>query len=234
MVVPLLEELERTLGHAFQDAALAERALTHSSARSGAAKSPGNNERLEYLGDALIGFLVAEYLVTKFPHWSEGQLSKSRARLVSAAGLSAAAKRLGLGEHLRLGRGEEKTGGREKPALLADVFEAITAAIFLDAGLAAAREFLGRTLLGEVAGDEGRRLDLPDHKSALQEMLQGRGIAAANYQVVREEGPDHRKTFWVEVSVAGAVSATGSGSSKKEAEQSAAEQALARLRGAAQ
>jgi ribonuclease-3 len=138
-----------------------------------------------------------------------------------------------LGEHLRLGRGEEKTGGREKPALLADAFEALTAAIFLDAGLAAAREFLGRTLLGESLGEEGRRLDLPDHKSALQEMLQGRGIPAANYQVVREDGPDHRKTFWVEVSIAGAVSASGSGSSKKEAEQSAAERALTRLREAA-
>jgi len=232
MVVPRLEELERALGHSFRDAALAERALTHSSAHSQVAATAADNEQLEYLGDALIGFLVAEYMVTAFPHWSEGQLSKSRARLVSAVGLSAAAKRLGLGEHLRLGRGEEKTGGRQKRALLADAFEAVVAAIFLDAGLPAAREFVSRTLLEEAVKGEGRRLDQPDHKSALQELLQHRGMPPANYRIVREEGPDHRKTFWVEVSVAELVSANASGSTKKEAEQSAAEEALARLRNA--
>ena len=229
MAGPRLEELERALGHSFHDGGLVERALTHSSAVNGVSAGR-DNEQLEYLGDALIGLLVAEYLVAAFPHWSEGQLSKSRARLVSAAALSEVARRLGLGEHLRLGRGEEKTGGRKKPALLANAFEAVVAAVYLDAGLAAAREVVGRTLLESAVKSEGSRLELSDHKSALQELLQARGMPPVVYQVVREAGPDHRKTFWVEVSVAGVVSATGTGTTKKEAEQSAAEQALGQLR----
>jgi ribonuclease-3 len=230
MAVPQLEELERALGHAFSDTSLAERALTHSSALRRGADEAGDNQQLEYLGDALLGFLVAEYLVARFPQWSEGQLSKSRSRLVSTVPLSVAGRRLALGDHLRLGRGEEKTGGRQKPALLADAFEAIVAAIYLDAGLSAAREFVGRTLLDAAVKTEGSRLDLSDHKSALQELLQGRGLPPASYQIVRQEGPDHRKTFWVELQVAEIVSATGSGANKKEAEQSAAEQALEKLR----
>lgn len=227
---PQLEELQRVLGHTFCDPALAERALTHSSALGHAGPATGDNEQLEYLGDALLGFLVAEYLVARFPGWTEGQLSKSRSRLVSAVPLSVAARRLGLGEHLRLGRGEEKTGGRQKPALLADTFEAIVAAIYLDAGLAAARGFAARTLLDAAVETEGSQLDLSDHKSALQELLQSRRLAPASYQIVREEGPDHRKTFWVEVQIPAVVSATGSGANKKEAEQSAAGQALEKLR----
>jgi ribonuclease III len=228
-----LDELQRALGHAFRDTALAERALTHSSALghagSGQRDHQRDNEQLEYLGDALLGFLVAEYLVARFPDWTEGQLSKSRSRLVSTVPLSVAAKRLGLGDHLRLGRGEEKTGGRQKPALLADTFEALVAAIHLDAGLPAAREFAARTLLDAAVETEGSQLDLSDHKSALQELLQGRGLPPAAYHVVRQEGPDHRKTFWVELQVPEVVSATGSGASKKEAEQSAAGQALETL-----
>jgi ribonuclease-3 len=191
----------------------------------------GDNEQLEYLGDALIGFLVAEYLITSFPDWEEGRLSKSRAKLVSGSSLAAAARRLHLGEHLRMGRGEEKTGGREKPALLANMFEAVTAAIYLDAGLETARAFVCRTLLEDAVKSEGSQLGLSDHKSALQELLQSRGLPPAVYHVVRETGPDHQKTFWVEVSVAGQVSATGAGTSKKEAELAAAEQALAGIRG---
>ena len=173
--------------------------------------------------------LVSEHLIGAFPDWSEGQLSKSRARLVNAASLCSAARRLGLGEHLRLGRGEEKTGGRGKPALLADAFEAVVAAIYLDGGLPAAREFVGRALLEAAIEAEGSQLERSDHKSELREFLQARGLPAARYDVVREDGPDHRKTFWVEVSVDGRVSATGTGPSKKEAEQSAAEQALEQL-----
>jgi ribonuclease-3 len=226
-----LGELAHALGYTFRDAALAEHALTHSSLSAGEPVR-ADNEQLEYLGDALIGFLVADYLVGAFPHWSEGQLSKSRARLVSAPALSAAAKRLGLGDFLQLGAGEEKTGGREKPALLADAFEAVAAAIYLDAGLPAARDFVVRTLLEKAITAEVGRLDDSDYKSALQEWLQGRGMQPAIYEVVREAGPDHRKTFWVEVRVCGAVGATGSGGNKKEAEQSAAAQALAQLRAA--
>lgn len=233
-------ELEEVLGHRFQRSEWLERALTHSSLRNegdsgstGGAPARGghlDNQRLEFLGDAILSALVSEHLVTSFPEWSEGQLSKGRAKIVRASSLHAAARRLGLGRYLRLGRGEEKSGGREKPAALADAYEAIVAAIYLDAGLEAARGFVQRTLLGGEAGWEAQRLGEPDHKSGLQEFLQGSGLAPAAYRVVRESGPDHRKTFVVEVSVAGRAVASGSGASKKEAEQAAARQALAELR----
>ena len=131
--------------------------------------------------------------------------------------------------YLRLGRGEEKTGGREKPALLGDAFEALVAAIYLDAGLPAAREFVVRTLIDAALATKGSELGCSDHKSALQEFLQARSLPGAAYEVVRESGPDHRKMFWVEVSVPGLANATGAGTTKKEAEQLAAEQALVQL-----
>ena len=189
-----------------------------------------DNEQLEYLGDAVLGMLVSEHLTSTFAEWSEGQLSKSRARLVNAAALYAAALRLGLGNYLRLGKGEEKTGGREKPALLADAFEAVVAAIYLDAGLPAARQFVKRALLDLAMELQGSHLELSDHKSALQEFLQARGLPSPRYAVAREAGPDHQKTFWMQVDVPGLVNATGVGTNKKEAEQSAAAQALASLR----
>ena len=183
-----LAELQLTLGHRFAEPALLERALTHRSVaghilvdrlssgdRSGR-QVPADNEQLEYLGDAVLGMLVSEYLVRAFPDWTEGQLSKGRARLVNASSLCKAAKRLGVGEYLRLGRGEEKTGGREKPTLLADAFEALVAAIYLDGGLVAAREFIARALLEMAIATEGSDLELSDHKSALQELLQARGL----------------------------------------------------------
>jgi ribonuclease III len=227
-----LEELEQTIGYRFRQPELLERALTHRSAApdGAAAEVRVDNEQLEYLGDAVLGMLVSEYLVGAFPHWSEGQLSKSRARLVNAVSLCAAARRLNLGEHLRLGKGEEKTGGREKPALLADACEAVVAAIYLDAGLPAARGFVKRALLDAAIDLEGSGLELSDHKSALQEFLQARGLPSPRYAVVREAGPDHRKTFWIEVDVPRLVTATGTGANKKEAEQSAAAQALGLLR----
>jgi ribonuclease III len=232
MVVSRLEELEQIIGHRFRDPALAERALTHRSAIADrtAGEAAADNEQLEYLGDAVLGMLVSERLVAAFPHWLEGQLSRSRAQLVNAVSLCAAARRLRLGEHLRLGRGEEKTGGREKPAILANAFEAVVAAVYLDAGLEAAREFVNRALLDATVDAPGVRLGLSDHKSALQEFLQARGFPPAGYRVVREAGPDHQKTFWVEVDAGGTVRATGTGPNKKEAEQSAAEQALEQLR----
>jgi ribonuclease III len=232
MLEPELEALQRTLGHHFADLALLQRALTHRSSLGDRTvpQALADNEQFEYLGDAVLGMLVSEHLVRAFPHWSEGQLSKGRARLVNAGSLCTAAKRLGVGEYLRLGRGEEKTGGREKPALLADAFEALVAAIYLDAGLVAAREFVARALLEAAIAAEGSELELSDHKSALQELLQARGLGAARYKVVREAGPDHQKTFWVEVSVAETAIASGCGPNKKEAERSAAQQALERLR----
>jgi ribonuclease III len=230
------EHFEDRLGHKFQNPELLGRALTHSSAlpelRAADAESvepAEDNEQLEFLGDAVLDLLASEYLLEKFPKWSEGQLSKSRARLVNAQALELAARRLNLGEHLRLGRGEEKTGGREKPALLADAFEAVVAAIYLDAGLAAAKEMLRTTLFESALEERGSSLFETDRKSALQEFLQGRGKPPAEYRLAAARGPDHHKTFQVEVWVDGACMASGQGSTKKEAEQRAAGTALERL-----
>ncbi len=230
------EQFEERLGRKFRNPGLLHRALTHSSAvpelrAADPDSSPlaENNEQLEFLGDAVLDLLASEYLLEKFPKWSEGQLSKSRARLVNAQALELAARRVRLGEHLRLGRGEEKTGGREKPTLLADAFEAVVAAIYLDAGLAAAKEMLRTTLFEFALEERGTELFEADRKSALQEFLQGRGKAPAEYRLAAERGPDHQKTFQVEVWVNGSCMASGQGNTKKEAEQRAAGAALERL-----
>jgi ribonuclease-3 len=230
--------LEQRLGHKFVRPELLRDALTHSSAvpemrakeaKSSSGKIAVNNERLEFLGDAVLELLTSEYLLTCFPEWTEGQLSKSRARLVNAHSLEVAARRLQIGEHLRLGRGEEKTGGREKQTLLADAFEAVLAAIYLDAGLAAAREVLQRSLFDQAFEAVGERMSESDRKSALQELLQSRGQVPAEYRVVGETGPDHQKTFEIEVWVDGERLASAQAGTKKEAEQRAARKALARL-----
>jgi ribonuclease-3 len=225
-------ELEALLGHRFRQVAWLEQALTHRSfcVESGPAAAAGDNEKLEFLGDAVLGLIASQYLVESFPDWEEGRLSRGRAGIVNAASLCAAARRLRLGEFLKLGRGEEKTGGREKSALLANAYEAILGAIYLDAGLEPARGFVQRSLL-EPAIEEmaAGRFAETDHKSALQESLQRRGVPPAEYRVSRESGPDHRKTFVVEVWVAGEPLASGSGNSKKEAEQAAARAALEHL-----
>lgn len=226
-----IAELVSLLGHPFRDVQLLLQALMHSSRiPERAAEEPAeSNEKLEFLGDAVLELVVSEELVREFPEWTEGQLSKSRARLVNATAISLSAQRLGLGKYLRLGRGEEKTGGRTKPALLADAYEALIAAIYLDGGLEAARGFVRRTLVeGAIAG-EAERMGHTDHKSALQEFLQSRGMAPGAYHVIAESGPDHQKTFRVEVRIAGQTPAMGLGRTKKEAEQSAAIAALIQL-----
>ena len=226
-----IAELESILGHQFRDPQWLLQALMHSSRiPERAAEEPAeSNEKLEFLGDAVLELVVSEDLVREFPDWSEGQLSKSRARLVNATAISLSALRLGLGKYLRLGRGEEKTGGRTKPALLADAYEALIAAIYLDGGLEAARGFVRRSLVEGAIAVEAERLGHTDHKSALQEFLQSRGMAPGAYHVIAETGPDHQKTFRVEVRIAGQVSAVGCGKTKKEAEQSAAIAALIQL-----
>jgi ribonuclease III len=231
--MPFIEiaELESILGHQFRDPQWLLQALMHSSRiPERTAEEPAeSNEKLEFLGDAVLELVVSEELVREFPDWSEGQLSKSRARLVNATAISLSAQRLGIGKFLRLGRGEEKTGGRTKPALLADAYEALIAAVYLDGGLEAARGFVRRSLVdGEIA-IEAERIGHTDHKSALQEFLQSRGMAPGAYYVIAETGPDHQKTFRVEVRIAGQVSAVGCGKTKKEAEQSAAIAALIQL-----
>lgn len=233
------EVFEERLGYRFSARELLERALTHSSAvpelrSTGADEAvsallPRDNERLEFLGDAVLELLTSEHLLVAFPEWSEGQLSKSRARIVNAGSLESAARRLRLGEHLRLGRGEEKTGGREKQTLLADAFEAVVAAVYLDGGLGAAREVLQRVLFEQALEERGERIAESDRKSALQELLQGRGRPPAEYRVAGESGPDHQKVFQIEVWIDGERMATGEGSTKKEAEQRAARSALEQL-----
>ena len=232
------EDLEERLGHKFRNPALLERALTHSSAipelrartqATAAAPEIQDNEQLEFLGDAVLDMLASEYLLETFADWSEGRLSKSRARIVNTGALEKAARRLSLGEHLRLGRGEEKTSGREKPAILANAFEAVVAALYLDAGLEAARQMLRRVLFEHAVGERGEGIADADRKSALQEFLQGRGQPPAEYRLSGHTGPDHRKIFHVEVWANGMCMATGEGSTKKEAEQQAAHVALQRL-----
>jgi ribonuclease III len=220
-------DLEAILGHHFAAPELLNRAVTHRSYRQ--LSNGADNERLEFLGDRVLGLIVSEYLCQSFPEWDAGQLSKGLARLVSATSLHAAAKHLSLGNHLRLGAGEEKNGGRDKRRLLADVFEAILGAIYLDAGLPAAAAFLQRAVLGPAFTAQAQGIERADHKSALQEWLQRRGRKPVEYRVRRESGPDHQKIFEVEVWHSSEKLAASEGRSKKEAEQEAARGALALL-----
>jgi ribonuclease-3 len=207
--------------------------LTHKSfayEESAAGKAAvADNERLEFLGDAVLGLVVAEALFREFPQFDEGQASKVKALLVSAPTLTGMAERLALGAHVRLGRGEEKTGGRGKQALLADACEALIAALYLDGGMAVARAFVIDHLRHEIERlrQPGRLTALTgDFKSALQERLQELGEAPPAYRVIAAEGPDHEKQFSVEVSSGDRVLAQATGASKKEAEQRAARTAL--------
>ena len=220
-------EIEGILGHRFAHPERLERALTHRSHRQ---STEGiDNERLEFLGDRVLGLVASQQLFDSFHHWDAGKLSKGLARLVSAASIHEAALRLNLGLHLRLGPGEEKTGGREKMRLLADAYEAIVGAIYLDAGLPAAADFLRRTLILPAMEDGVDALDRADHKSALQEWLQQRALGTVEYRVRSESGPEHQKTFEVEVWHAGRRLSSSHGRSKKEAEQAAARGALESL-----
>jgi ribonuclease-3 len=223
MTNPEREELEAILGYRFKKVEWLERALTHRSLSAGAGRP--HNERLEFIGDSVLGLAVSRVLVTRFLDWDEGRLSRARARLVSTASAEETAKRLGLGEHLRLGPGEEKTGGRRKKKLLANVYEAVVGAIFRDAGFEPAAEFVERSLLDHVLLAEVPLAEA-DHKSMLQEWLQSRGMRPAEYRVVKETGPEHQKTFRVAVRADGRVLSEAEGHSKKLAEQAAAEVAL--------
>src|SRR5262245_55742507 len=234
LVVPLPQQfaaLEQRIGYRFRDRGLLEHALTH---KSKAHEDPSggvmDNESLEFLGDAVLGLVIADVLCRTFPEFNEGQKSKIKAMIVSTASLAELAERLALGDHMILGRGEEKTGGRRKQALLADTCEALFAAIYLDGGLEPARQFILREL-GDAVEEAGRPDYFGrDHKSRLQEELQGLGRPLPHYRVAGEAGPEHRKLFHVEVRVGGEVLAQGSGRTKKDAEQDAAKTALAELR----
>ena len=221
------DALEAAIGYRFRDRGLLEHALTHRSrAREDVTGGVFDNESLEFLGDAVLGFVVADLLFHRFPESDEGQKSKMKAALVSAPTLARRAERLQLGDHLLLGRGEEKTGGRRKHTLLADGYEALIAALHLDGGLDVARAFITAefdALIGELA-TRGAQGD--DSKSALQELLQAGGESLPEYVVTAEMGPAHRKLFHIELRVRGAVVAVAEGRTKKEAEQEAARLAI--------
>ncbi len=225
------EPLQRLLGYRFRDRGLLEHALTHTSrANEDASGGVVDNETLEFLGDAVLGFVIADLLFREFPDFDEGHKSKAKASLVSTAALARLAERLTLGEHLLLGRGEEKTGGRRKQALLADAYEALIAAIYLDGGVEQARAFVVREFADLVAGIRAQGTGASDdYKSALQEHVQGTSQPPPQYRLVATHGPDHRKQFEVEVIVRGERLASATGSSKKEAEQEAARAALQKL-----
>jgi ribonuclease-3 len=225
------ETLQQIAGYRFRDRGLLEHAMTHTSrANEDVSGGVRDNESLEFLGDAVLGFIIADLLFHEFPDHDEGQKSKIKAALVSTATLARLAERLSLGEHLLLGRGEEKTGGRQKQALIADGYEALIAAIYLDGGIEHVRAFVAREFAALIA--DARRLGTAgqDYKSALQELVQSRNAALPEYRLVGTFGPDHRKLFRVEVVVNGEKLAEATGTSKKEGEQEAAKLALEHLR----
>jgi ribonuclease-3 len=240
--------LEEALGHAFRDRNLLQQALTHASyareleshnAAGGLSGVEGDNEQLEFLGDAVLSFVISQELFRRFPEFQEGELSKLRAHIVSARSLLQPASQLNLGEYLRLGKGEERSGGRNKSALQVNALEAIIAALFLDAGLEGAQRFILRAILepelAELHTQGGEKLPVMDYKSALQEAVHASGRAPARYIIVKEEGPDHRKLFTIEAHIAASPAGAeafvcrSQGSTKKGAEQAAARLAWERL-----
>ena len=228
-----LADLERALGRSFHKRDLLEQALTHKSRiyeKSADGQPSADNEQLEFLGDSILGFVVSEHLVRRFPSFPEGRLSKLKAHLVSAAHLHEVAQELCLGEYLFLGRGEEMSGGREKKALLSDAVEALIAAIFLDQGMDAARDFIEERVIAPIGipGD-GAEGAVTDFKSALQEMAQTRKLPPPRYTIVAEVGPEHAKTFTVEVRLGSDWSSQAQGLSKKSAGQEAARLVLQQL-----
>jgi ribonuclease-3 len=228
-----LRPLEERIGYRFRDRGLLEHALTHRSrVHEDASGGVFDNESMEFLGDSILGFVVAAMLFKQFPQHNEGQKSKLKASIVSAAALARLGDRISLGEFLILGRGEEKTGGRRKAALIADCYEALIAAIYLDGGIQPAQAFIERQFAELI--DEARRTGAAasfteDYKSALQEWLQRHDRGLPSYRLAAETGPAHRRRFEVEVIVNGEALAKGEGKSKKEAAQAAAKLALESL-----
>ena len=228
-----LEPLERRIGYRFRDRGLLEHALTHRSrVHEDASGGVFDNESMEFLGDSVLGFVIADMLFRQFPQHNEGQKSKLKASIVSATSLARLGERLGLGEFLILGRGEEKTGGRRKHAIIADCYEALIAAIYLDGGVVPVQGFIQRQFKDLIEG--ARRTGVQaafteDYKSALQEWLQRAGRGLPTYRLAAEIGPAHRRRFEVEIVVGEDVIAKAEGKSKKEAAQSAAKVALEQM-----
>ncbi|HEX6322114.1 MAG TPA: ribonuclease III [Vicinamibacterales bacterium] len=229
-----LGPLESAVGYRFRDLGLLEHALTHrSKAHEDASGGVFDNESMEFLGDAVLGFVIADLLFREFPHHDEGHKSKIKASIVSTLSLGRLAETLDLGRYILLGRGEEKTGGRRKQAILADCYEALIAAVYLDGGIEPARAFIARQfgpLIGEARSSGSEAAFTEDWKSELQEVLQAKGLGLPEYVLAAEEGPAHHRVFIVDVKVRGDLLARGEGRSKKAAEQEAARAALAALR----
>ena len=220
--------LEEKLGYTFQSPELLENALTHSSCANHRGTGLTSNERLEFLGDSVLGMVVADYLFRTHPDMPEGELTRTRSALVCEESLVEVAQALGLGEYLKLGKGEEAGGGRHRPSIQADAVEAVLAAVYLDGGIGSARKIIQKFILSrEVAGLTKPR----DYKTALQELVQRESGQVLAYQLVGEEGPDHDKRFFVEVDLNGTPVGSGQGRSKKEAEQMAAKAAIGKLGG---
>ena len=221
-----LKELEHRIGYTFQDFALLKKAMSHSSyVNEEHLPKYECNERLEFLGDSVLGFVTAEYLFAKHPTAPEGELTRIRALLVCEDSLHEVAQRLELGKYLKLGNGEESCGGRTRPSILADATEAVFAAVYLDGGISAASALIHRVLLDterEEVAEEKRR----DYKTILQEFVQRTPNQTLSYRLFGESGPDHDKTFYFEVLLNGGAVGKGAGRSKKEAEQQAAREAL--------
>ena len=221
-----LSSFEERIGHRFARGDLLARALTHKSfAHESRQEDVRDNETFEFLGDSVVGFVIGDLLFNRFPEMDEGALSKIKAHLVSATSLAAKARAYSMGDVIRLGVGEEKSGGRRKDSLLANLFEAVIAAIYLDGGIEPARALIERSFGDDIARIDADDLLFHDYKTALQELAQGKGWPLPEYQVVDEVGPDHDKRFVVEVKV-GRLITRGEGSSKKEAQQEAARHAL--------
>lgn len=218
--------LEEKLGYEFQDRRLLENALTHSSCANESRGRLSSNERLEFLGDSILGMVVAEHLYRNHPDLPEGDLTRTRAALVCEESLVEVAKELSLGEYLHLGKGEEAGGGRRRPSIQADAVEAVLAAVYLDGGIGSARKIIQRYILcREIEGLTRPR----DYKTALQELVQRESGQVLKYRLTGSEGPDHDKRFFVEVDLNGAPIGSGKGHSKKEAEQMAAKSAIQHL-----
>ena len=223
----MIKDLEAAIGYKFKNIALLQNALTHSSyANERWHNSLMSNERLEFLGDSILGMCVAEYLYCTFPDRPEGELTRMRADMVCEQTLANVAGRIGLGNHLLLGKGEEQGGGRTRNSILADAVESVIAASFLDGGMGAAKQFIQKFILVEVPV---KKLHNVDYKTSLQELVQQKKNQVLSYALVGESGPDHDKHFEVEVSLNGKVVGLGSGSSKKRAEQDAARVAIQAL-----
>lgn len=223
----MINELETAIGYRFHNITLLQNALTHSSyANERWHNSLLSNERLEFLGDSVLGMLVAEYLYRNFPNRPEGELTRMRADMVCEKTLATVANKIGVGKHLMLGHGEENLGGRKRDSILADAMESIIAAAFLDGGMSAALGIIQRFILVEVPVT---KLHNVDYKTQFQELIQQKKNQTITYTLIAERGPDHDKHFEVQVAVNGKAVGTGAGSSKKRAEQDAARAAIEKL-----